>query len=178
MRLGGDGAPPTCSPGETCTHIHVIPPHTYTPTKACTHEDTPQARPQQLSSWWGHPHACVSVCQCVRVRSWADVVLPIKCLCQVQACLGGSRKKRRARSPLVPCLRQEGDNSDYAMSQATVALSRAHPGSPEELGKKPCQGWGAGLCGRRHPPGARSPRSLSLSVCLGLGRPASCWASS
>ena len=49
-------------------HVHPErPAHTYTPTKACTHEDTPQARPQQLSSWWGHPHACVSVCACVCV---------------------------------------------------------------------------------------------------------------
>ena len=85
------------------------------------------------------------MCLCVCARSWADVLLPVKCLlCQVRVCLRGSRKKGRARNPLVLCLRQEGGKSDCAMSEqqgpATVAWSRAHPRSPEEPGKKPCQG--------------------------------------
>lgn len=73
-------APPTCSPGETCTHIHVIPPHTYTPTKACTHEDIPQARPQQPARGGA---ICMCVCLCVRVRLYDVVPMKLLCLCKL-----------------------------------------------------------------------------------------------
>ena len=147
---------PTCSPGETCTHIHT---HQGMHTRG---HSPGQASAAQLLVG---PSACGGecVCLCVRVRSWADVVCPSS-VCVKCKRAWEEAGRRGGPEALWSRLRQEGDNSDYAMSRATVALSRAHPGSPEELGKKPCQGWGSGLCGRCHPRGHRAP-TPSLCPC-------------
>ena len=148
----GDGAHPprtlTWRDLHTHTRMHTAldpPTHIHTHQGMHTRGHSPgQASAAQLLVG-PSARVCECVCLCVCVRSWADVLLPMKCLlCQVRVCLGGSRKKRRARNPPVLCLRQEGGKSDCAVSEqqgpATVAWSRVHPRSPEEPGKKPCQG--------------------------------------
>lgn len=64
------------------------------------------------------------------------------------------------------------------MSQATVALSRAHPGRPEELGMEPCQGWGALASAGTTTPMHRAPASFLCPFALVWGDQPPRWASS